>query len=87
MGQHLSGRVIKKILLCRALVHRPQLLLLEEPWLGLEMNYAENIKHYLLKSLKDTTVVVVTNDKLFAEQCDQVFELESGKLNITKGQR
>ncbi|MBS1780392.1 MAG: ATP-binding cassette domain-containing protein [Bacteroidetes bacterium] len=84
MGQHLSGRVIKKILLCRALVHRPQLLLLEEPWLGLEMNYAENIKHYLLKSLKDTTVVVVTNDKLFAEQCDQVFELESGKLNILK---
>lgn len=85
MGQHLSGRVIKKILLCRALVHRPQLLLLEEPWLGLEMNYADNIKNYLLKSLKNTTVVVVTNDKVFAEQCDEIFELKSGQLNVIKG--
>lgn len=84
VGQHLSGKVIKKILLCRALVNRPQLLLLEEPWLGLESNYADNIKRNILQAGKDTTVVVVTNDKTFAEQCDQVFELSSGKLNIVK---
>ncbi len=84
VGQHLSGKVIKKILLCRALVNRPQLLLLEEPWLGLESNYADNIKRNILQAGKDTTVVVVTNDKTYAEQCDQVFELSSGKLNIVK---
>ncbi|MBS1771231.1 MAG: ABC transporter ATP-binding protein [Bacteroidetes bacterium] len=87
MGQHLSGRVIKKILLCRAMVHKPQLLLLEEPWLGLETVYAENIKDYLLKTLKNTTIIVVTNDNVFAEQCDQVFEIKSGTLNVIKVRR
>lgn len=82
VGQHLSGRVIKKILLCRAIVHKPQLLLLEEPWLGLEDEYAERIRKYLLNDLQNTTVVVVTNDTVFAKGCNQVFELNSGKLNV-----
>ncbi len=81
-GQHLSGRVIKKILLCRAIVHKPRLLLLEEPWLGLEEPYVENIKHYLLHELGNTSVVVVTNDTAFAQQCNKVFKLSSGKLDV-----
>lgn len=83
-GQHLSGKVIKKILLCRTLVHRPQLLLLEEPWLGLEEHNVKRIKHYLLHELKDTTILVVTNDKEFSGHCNQIFDLNSGKLDIVK---
>lgn len=76
-GQHLSSRIIKKILLMRALVQHPKLLLLEEPWLGIEQIYQERIQQYLLR-LPDTTVVVITSDVKFTERCDKVFLLDNG---------
>jgi ATP-binding cassette, subfamily B, bacterial len=78
MGQHLPGRVIKKILLMRALIHKPQLVLLEEPWLGLEEVYAEQVRNYLLHL--DATVIVVTNDKSYNEKCDKVIVLDKGAV-------
>lgn len=76
-GQHLSSRIIKKILLMRALVQHPKLLLLEEPWLGIEQIYQERIQQYLLR-LPDTTVIVITSDVKFTERCDKVFLLDNG---------
>lgn len=76
-GYHLPGKIIKKILLMRALVHRPSLLLLEEPWLGLEQEYIASIRNYLL-NLKDTTVVIVTNDIEYSQQCNKVILIENG---------
>ncbi len=80
MGQHLSGRVIKMILLMRALIHNPKLLLLEEPWLGLEEEYANKIKNYLLSYSQDNVMVVVSNDETFAAKCDKVIVLEKGTI-------
>ncbi len=80
LGQHLSYRVIKKILLCRALINNPSLLLLEEPWMGLEDEYAASIQQYILNELKDTTAVIVTRDNNFAAKCDQLFVIENGGL-------
>lgn len=79
-GQHLSGRIIKKILLMRALVQHPKLLLLEEPWQGMEPVYQEKLQQYLLKYLADTTIIVVTNDQQFSSQCDKVFMLDKGTI-------
>lgn len=79
-GQHLSGRIIKKILLMRALVQQPKLLLLEEPWQGMEPVYQEKLQQYLLKYLADTTIIVVTNDQQFSSQCDKVFMLDKGTI-------
>lgn len=79
-GQHLSGRIVKKILLMRALIHRPALLLLEEPWLGLEEQYAEQIRHYLLHRLPRATMLIVSNDEAFNKKCDKVIILENGSI-------
>lgn len=79
-GQHLSERVIKMILLMRALIHKPTMLLLEEPWLGLEEKDAEAIKKYLLSYPKDKVVVVVTGDESFAQQCNSVVIMEKGRI-------
>ena len=84
-GQHLSGRIIKKILLMRALLQQPGLLLLEEPWLGLEPAYQQNIQQYLLEQLKEATVIVVTNDKNFTERAEKILLLEKGMISsLTK---
>ena len=74
-GNKLSERVIRKILLIRALAGNPKMLLLEEPWLGLEEHQKRSIQQYLLSALPDTTVLVVSNDKDFASKCDQIIEI------------
>jgi ATP-binding cassette subfamily B protein len=74
-GNKLSERVLRKILLIRALVGNPKMLLLEEPWLGLEEHQKRSIQQYLLNALPDTTVLVVSNDNEFASKCDQVIEI------------
>lgn len=81
-GQHLSAKIKKKISLVRALLNYPRLLLLEEPWLGLEDEYASNIKDYLLNKTPNTTVIVATNDASFAAQCDKVIHLQNGEIKF-----
>jgi ABC-type bacteriocin/lantibiotic exporters, contain an N-terminal double-glycine peptidase domain len=85
-GQHLSSRIIKKILLMRALVSNPKLLLLEEPWTGIEPIYRERIQQYLLRQTPDTTVIVVTSDEEFTRRCDKIFFLENGTITPKKQQ-
>jgi ABC-type bacteriocin/lantibiotic exporter with double-glycine peptidase domain len=79
-GQHLSGRIVKKILLMRALIHRPKLLLLEEPWLGLEEPYVDQIQDYLLHKLPGTTMLIVSNDEEFSKRCDKIIVLDNGNI-------
>ncbi len=80
VGKRLSGGVIRKILLLRALLSQPRLLLLEEPWQGLDEERQNQVKEYLLKETPDTTVLVTTNDESFARQCDYVIVLEHGTI-------
>jgi ABC-type bacteriocin/lantibiotic exporter with double-glycine peptidase domain len=79
VGKRLSRSVIQKILLLRALVNEPRLLLLEEPWTGFEKPMEEQIKNYLLNQ-HDCTIMVATNDAEFAAKCDVVLYLVDGQL-------
>jgi ATP-binding cassette, subfamily B, bacterial len=69
-GRRLPRNVIQKILLIRALAHQPKLLILEEPWQGIEEQYKNDIQN-LLFELKNTTIIVATNDEKFGQLCDQ----------------
>jgi ABC-type bacteriocin/lantibiotic exporter with double-glycine peptidase domain len=73
-GKRLPTNVIHKILLVRALSHKPQLLLLEDPWRGMEQQFKVQIQQMLLE-MKDTTVVVTTNDETYINSCQQVIRL------------
>ena len=81
MGKRLPMRVVKKIMLVRALCHKPRLLLMEEPWTGLEEDNAEKVKKILLNECRDATLIIVTDDAGFAAQCDQVIYLEDGSVS------
>lgn len=91
-GRKLPGHAVKKILLVRALINKPRMLLLEEPWMGLEEQNQQQIKQLLLTGMPATTVLVITKDKAFAKACDKTIVLNengcrviSNNINPDKG--
>jgi ABC-type bacteriocin/lantibiotic exporter with double-glycine peptidase domain len=80
VGKRLSNSVIQKILLLRALINQPRLLLLEEPWRGLEDHNRHKTQDYLLEELKGVTVFVESNDEDFAKRADCVMIFDQGVL-------
>ena len=61
IGKKTPQTIVKKILLLRALCGDKRLLLLENPWNGLEAELAEKLRAYLLHK-SNTTVIISTND-------------------------
>jgi len=80
IGKKTPQTIIRKILLLRALCGNKKLLLLEEPWAGLESKNKETIKKYLLNLPADTTVVVVSDDADFNRLTDQQINMRHGKI-------
>ncbi|MEY3177844.1 MAG: hypothetical protein RJB42_85 [Bacteroidota bacterium] len=78
-GKGMSSIIAKKILLVRAFANSPVLLLLDEPFEIAGGENCERITDYLI-NLKNVTVVVVTGDKNFASQCDQVITMSNGSI-------
>lgn len=87
-GRKLPDHAAKKIVLIRALLNKPRLLLLEEPWSGLEKQYQDQIKNYLISQSGQSSMVIVTTDKDFIEKCDKVLFLnKSGNMRMIKNNK
>lgn len=82
-GKQLPKKIIQKILLLRALVHKPRLLLLEEPFEGIEDEPRHLIMDYLLKETPGQTMLISCNDIDFASRCDRVVFLEKGMVKAS----
>lgn len=61
----LSGGEFQKTLLCRALLSKPKILLLDEPTANIDPSSAKNI-YELLKELNKTITIVMSTHDLFA---------------------
>lgn len=77
-GKRLPRSVVQKILLVRAFAHKPSLLIMEEPWQGIEEEHRQRIQELIL-STRGATVIVATSDETFAGKCDRVIELNIQK--------
>jgi ATP-binding cassette, subfamily B, bacterial len=79
VGKNISQKIVYKILLMRALVGQPAMLLLEDPFSG-SQTIDFKITDYLIHHTNNQTLVVVSNDEAFASQCDQVIFLQNGSI-------
>jgi len=80
IGKKLSKNIIQKILLLRALVNNPRLVLMEEPFEGLSETEQQSVKEYLLNQTPYQTILISCNDESFAASCDKVIYLDKGKV-------
>ncbi|HJV16610.1 MAG TPA: ABC transporter ATP-binding protein [Bacillales bacterium] len=80
--KNFSRGMIQRIAIARAIVHNPELLLLDEPHTGLDQGAISILNNVILSmKAKGTTTLMVTHDfKQAAEICDRVIIIKNGKI-------
>ncbi len=78
-GKGLSTIMAKKILLLRAIVHQPELLVLDEPFELAGAESSKKISNYLI-DLPNTTCMIVSGYIPFAKRADLIIWLEKGQI-------
>lgn len=83
----LSGGEFQMVLLARALIQEPKILLLDEPTSSLDLNHAMDLMSTvkkLVENLNITGVVVLHDLNLASIFCDEIVLMRTGKL-VYKG--
>ncbi len=78
----LSGGQQQRVAIARALIHRPRLVLADEPTGNLDSKTADNIFSMLrdINQQSRLTFLIVTHDPRMAERCDRVILIEDGLI-------
>ena len=81
--RELSGGELQRVALARALVHRPALVLADEPTGNLDPETADGVLQLLARTIKErgATGILVTHSPHAASTADHVLRLERGRLH------
>jgi heme exporter protein A len=79
----LSRGMVQRLALARALLHRPTLLLLDEPYTGLDETAAERLTRRLMELDRGTTVLLATHDvERGVAVADRISVMEAGRIAL-----
>ena len=78
----LSGGMKRRLILARALMHRPRLLILDEPTAGVDVELRLELWHYVRRiNAEGTTILLTTHYLEEADQlCDRIAFINAGQI-------
>lgn len=79
-GVGLSGGQLKRILLARALLMRPSVLILDEAYHGLDASLQAQVKQNVREWMRGRTVINITHDLRHAREADRIILLQKGEI-------
>ena len=79
-GINLSGGQKQRLAIARALIKKPQILILDDSLSALDTETEHNVIKNLKKEIKDITKIIVSHRISTIEKCDLILVLNSGKV-------
>jgi ABC-2 type transport system ATP-binding protein len=81
----LSGGMKRRLVLARALMHRPRLLILDEPTAGVDVELRLELWHYVQRINSEGTTILLTTHYLEEadELCDRIAFIGDGQIAAT----
>ncbi|MCY3853587.1 MAG: ABC transporter ATP-binding protein [Gammaproteobacteria bacterium] len=89
MARELSGGMKRRLMIARAMIHEPQLLILDEPTAGVDLEIRHNLWHYLKEiNSRGTTIILTTHYLEEAEQlCRTIAIISNGRIRTNTTMR
>lgn len=83
----LSGGQQQRVAFARALIHKPELILADEPTGNLDSRNSREIIEILKSSIRKyaQTLIFITHDLSIAAQADRIFRMQDGILTESEG--
>ncbi len=87
LPQQLSGGQLQRVAIARALIHRPKLILADEPTGNLDPDTAQAVMDLLHQQVRGhgAACVMVTHSRMAAARADRVLRLTRGGLSLVDG--
>lgn len=80
-ARSLSRGMLQRLAVARALLHRPRLLLLDEPYTGLDALSAERLSSRIFELKPETTILLTTHDiERGVAVADRILVMEAGRI-------
>ena len=85
-SRHLSGGMKRRLLLAKALVHRPQILVLDEPTAGVDIQLREMLWRNVRRLNDQGMTIILTTHYLeeAEEMCDRIAIIDRGELILSQ---
>ncbi|KTD05898.1 transporter subunit: ATP-binding component of ABC superfamily protein [Legionella gratiana] len=80
--RHLSGGMKRRLMIARALVHKPKVLILDEPTAGVDIEIRHSMWEFLIRTNAEGTTIILTTHYLEeAEQlCKNIAIIDKGEI-------
>jgi len=81
-SRSLSGGMKRRLLIAKAMVHQPPILILDEPTAGVDVELRNNLWNNVKELNKEGVTIILTTHYLFEaqEMCDRIAILDKGNL-------
>lgn len=81
-SRSLSGGMKRRVLIAKAIIHDPEIIILDEPTAGVDVDLRQQLWHFLQKLNKQGKTIILTTHYLEEAQflCEKIAIINSGKL-------